>query len=471
MDETTLQTRLRQAEDCVKFLNENLDAWRCLRKLSDPLLRIHDNGTTYCLPVFPRTLVSSADLLQQYQEYKRYLNAWNEGNPVYSEYWLPISANYVEEEAYIDLASPELPILVARWKFDEHIVKTACPSLLKFVEKDYPCLQKEGKGKDTADVSTINQAVANRMDDEKLTKPEAKAKKSFWKLFSFGKKKQATNEEKKKVTEEDLAKYEGLEGDHNLLLVSICTKYLSSLRGISVWGDQPNLNSLLRELPDLKLDENYVLDNYRPHPESPFSRSIGQYLCLYVRLKSVEKPRDMDFGVWRLESELRRQYENKPKVLRAKLKELHSQMKPLPVCEDPFKHITLPFTEEAVWQAYLLKQVGHRIGMWWHGFYNERVFINRKEDINGLRSYWAEDYERRLERFKIKAKAAWTETMRPMVILDGDKAYISHYWFDHWHGLVQVKCLVSYDSHSQKITDFLIKESNAIVRYDCKIMF
>lgn len=85
MDETTLQTRLRQAEDCIKFLNENLDAWRCLRKLSDPLLRIHENGMTYyCFPAFPIALVSSADLLQQYQDYKTgyYLNLTKR-----SEYW------------------------------------------------------------------------------------------------------------------------------------------------------------------------------------------------------------------------------------------------------------------------------------------------------------------------------------------------------------------------------------------------
>lgn len=382
-----------------------------------------------------------------------------------------MSANYVEEEAYIDLASPELPILVACWKFNEHIVKTACPSLLKFVEKDYPCLQKEGKRKDTTNVSTINQTVsiANCMDDKKQAKSETKVKKSFWKLFSFRKKKKVIVDDK--LTVDDLAKYEGLEGDYNLLLVSICTKYLSSLCGVSVWGEQPNLNSLLRELPDLKLDENYVLDNYNPHPQSPFSRFTGQNLRLYVRLKSVEKPHDIDFGVWKLEFELKRQYENKPKVLKAKLKELYLQMKPLPECEDPFKHITLPFTEEAIWQAYLLKQVGHQIGMWWHSLYNERIFINRKEDINGIRLNLPEGDKSGLEQFKIKAKASWSETMRPMVIWDGDKAYISHYWFDYWNGLRQVKCLVSYDSHSQKITDFLIKESDAIVCYDCKIMF
>ena len=164
MDETTLQTRLRQAEDCIKFLNENLDAWRCLRKLSDPLLRIHENGMTYyCFPAFPIALVSSADLLQQYQDYKTgyYFNLTKR-----SEYWLPISADFELEEAYIDLISPELPILVADWKYKcEYVVKTACPSLLKFIKKDYPRLQKE---KDTSDVDTLNQTVSivNRMDDK-----------------------------------------------------------------------------------------------------------------------------------------------------------------------------------------------------------------------------------------------------------------------------------------------------------------
>ena len=57
MDEVTLQTRLQQAENCIKFLNENLDAWRYLRKLSDPLLR--------GFPAFPIALVSDTDLLQQ----------------------------------------------------------------------------------------------------------------------------------------------------------------------------------------------------------------------------------------------------------------------------------------------------------------------------------------------------------------------------------------------------------------------
>ena len=451
MDEVTLQTRLQQAENCIKFLNENLDAWRYLRKLSDPLLR--------GFPAFPIALVSDTDLLQQYQDYKagHYLNLTKR-----SEYWLPISADVGLEEAYIDLTSPELPILVADWKYGyEYVVKTACPSLLKFIEKDYPRLQKEEKEKDTSDIDTLNQtvSVANRMDDERQTKSAIKVKKSFLKLLSF-------LEKMKKV--DCFAKCKGL--------VNIYVRYYGTL--VCGGWSLSDLNVLLAGLPDLKLDENYVLDNYNPHSESPFFRTLGLNLQLYVRLKSVEKPRDIDFKRDRiLESycrKFRKKYKNEPEILEAKLKKLHSQMEPLPKlpeCEDPFKHITLPFTKEAIWQAYLLKQVGHKIGMYWHGLYDQRIFINRKKDIDSINLNSSHGDKVKLEQFKIEAKASWAKTMRPMVILDGDKAYISHYWFDYWSGLSQVECWVSYDSHSQKITDFLIKESDAIVCYDCGLKY
>lgn len=256
------------------------------------------------------------------------------------------------------------------------------------------------------------------------------------------------------------AKYEGLEGDNNPRLVSICAEYMASLCKVPVY-DCSDMNPLLKKLPDLKLDENYVLDNYNPHP-GPHG-PIGQNLDLYVRSKSVEKPRDIDFGMSRTEYVYEKMLKNEPKMLKTRLEELHSQMKPLPEREDPFKHITLPFTEEAVWQAYLLRQARHRIGMYWHGLYAERFFINGMEDIDGL----APEFSRseNLERFKVEAKASWSETMRPMVILDGDKAYISHYWFSLWGGLSQVKCLVSYDPCSHTVTGFRIKVMPPVVPY------
>ena len=48
MDEVTLQTRLQQVENCIKFLNENLDAWRYLREL-----RVSPKSRLQSFPPFP----------------------------------------------------------------------------------------------------------------------------------------------------------------------------------------------------------------------------------------------------------------------------------------------------------------------------------------------------------------------------------------------------------------------------------
>lgn len=108
--------------------------------------------------------------------------------------------------------------------------------------------------------------------------------------------------------------------------------------------------------------------------------------------------------------------------------------------------------------------------MWWHGLYQYRVFINQIEDIDHLTQLFEANYNE-LNHFKSGAKANWSESMSPVVFLDDDKAHISHYWFNYWYGLRQVECLVKYNPHSHTITDFQIKESEAIVRFHCGVMF
>ena len=428
IDKETLDSRIQQASDCVRFLNEHQEVWLRLHDSSYSLLVVHaKRDKDYCFPSFSKSLIPYTKLLQQYQEYKHDVKVWNAGNPVYSEYWLPISTNYVAEETYIDLSSAKLPILVASWKLNEHYVKTACPSLLKFIK-------------------------AEKKKNRQIM-PTLKRMKSFWNMFAkFFKraKEEKPDRSAKDDNNDNFAKYKGL-GKHNPRLIDACNRFCGSLSKISL-KNSPNLNALLTELPDLNLDEMYVLDNYNPQPDSPYFRDIGQHLRLYARLKSVEKPCDVDFAMW---------YNRDKK---------YPEAKPLPEFESPFKHITLPFTEEAIWQAYLLKQTKHKIGMWWHGLYKYRVFINQIEDIDHLTQLFEANYNE-LNHFKSEAKANWSESMSPVVFLDDDKAYISHYWFDYWYGLRQVECLVKYNPHSHTITDFQIKESEAIVRFHCGIMF
>ena len=291
-------------------------------------------------------------------------------------------------------------------------------------------------------------------------------------LLRKEKKQDKTVSEELKIQELEgqLAKY-GETKANNFRLVDIGSEFvvfISRLPSIKTLSD---LNVLLLKFPDLLLDDRYVLDNYNP---SEFG-DIGANLHLYARLKTVEKPRDIDFVnslARRRWAELQARYKECPTPeLKAKLDEWSANRKPLPKAEDPFKHIILPFTEETIWQAYLLKQTSHLIGLFWHGLYKQRVFINKFEDIDSIDEMWSVGELHCTDEFKIKAKEYWSDSMRPLVVLDGDKAYISHYWFDYWNGLRQVKCLVGYDHDSHKVTNFFIKEYAPVVSYRCGIVF
>lgn len=137
---------------------------------------------------------------------------------------------------------------------------------------------------------------------------------------------------------------------------------------------------------------------------------------------------------------------------------------------DLFKHIVLPFTEEAIWQVYLLWQTDRLIiSPGARGSYESRSFINRIEDIEDI-PLWGTT-EKEFCRVEDKMKQCWSDDKQPLVVLDGDKAYISHYWFDHWKGLVQVKCLVKYDHQQHRVIDFFIKECDPVVPYHCGVLF
>lgn len=276
-------------------------------------------------------------------------------------------------------------------------------------------------------------------------------------IISLLKNKKTPEEPKIQEPENKFDKYSDAKAN-NPRLADIGSNFITSISRLPSIKELANLNILLEYLPGLSLDEHYVLDDY--NPSRP--RSIGKNLSLYARLKTVEKPRDIDFP--EIYDRIHREIEIRSNS-KAKADEMLGERKPLPEREDPFKHITLPFTEEAIWRAYLLKQTDHLIGMYWHGLYNKRIFINKAEDIDSISPIHC-DYElKNLDIIKAEAKKCWSDNMCPLVVLDGDKAYVSHYWFDHWHGLKQVQCLVSYDHTSHTITDFQIKECEPIIRY------
>lgn len=131
--------------------------------------------------------------------------------------------------------------------------------------------------------------------------------------------------------------------------------------------------------------------------------------------------------------------------------------------KDIWECITLPFTEEAIWQVYLLASTYHLIGMRWHGTYEARTFIFAFGDIDHI------DYRYAVAKEQIRA--IWSPQLAPSVVLCDGYAYVIHCWFNAWKGFEQIKCRVEYDLQESRVTNFRVEETKTLVEYHCGICF
>ena len=195
-------------------------------------------------------------------------------------------------------------------------------------------------------------------------------------------------------------------------------------------------NSLLLELPDLELDKNYVLDDFRSDEET------NSVLLLYARHRSSQS------------------------LLKNVFPFCRKSVKPL----DVFQFITLPFTEEAIWQAFLLSQTYHLVGMRWHGGYEERTFIVSDKDIADLKPLFGvgKGYFSCLQE---QIQQVWTPDLCASVSLFDNYAIVSHCWFDNWKGFSQVKWKIEYDAREKHVVGIEKENEQVLVKYHCGVWF
>lgn len=216
----------------------------------------------------------------------------------------------------------------------------------------------------------------------------------------------------------------------------ITDSYMDCIASLKKHKDVDDWNMLLSGLPDLILDKDYVLNDFRPREET------NSVLRLYAR------NRYLPHSIYVL-------FEN--------------FFKPLSF----FRHITLPYTEEAIWQAFLLSQTYHLTGMRWHGGYEERVFIVSDKDIAGLKPF------RHLSRLRVVPFAhlreqmlkIWKPELCASISLFNKYATISHCWFDYWKGLSQVKWKVKYDAKRKCVMEIEKESEQVLVKYHCGVWF
>ena len=376
-----LQERIKQVIQCIAFFEKNSYAWNYLREQSVKdylLIKVAMNtGNTfdYCFPDFPKTRINSSEIQFQYDEYKSYLKKWDKDiAETFSEYWIPISSDFMNEEAFIDISTPQLAMIVGDWMPNEHKIKIAHPSVLQFIKE--------------CETNSLGQTANSYID------------------------------------------------------------FVESLE--ETLEDRDDLNILLTRLPDLALNPNYVLDDFRSRDET------NSVLYLYARNKNLKRPK-----VFEYKSESSK---NKCRVwMPLKVWGITiGKIKKRIILDELFQYITVPFTEEAIWQAYLLNNTYHLIGMRWHGAYDKRTFINSYVNIDSIN---ADSVKKEI------IKKMWNPEMQPIVTLRKNQAYITHYWFDDWKGLVQVNCEVIYNPNKKQILAFQPKEQKILVEYNCGIFY
>ena len=228
--------------------------------------------------------------------------------------------------------------------------------------------------------------------------------------------------------------------EQTVRLSVITDLYIECINHIEDIENADNWDRLLEGLPDLTLDKDYVLDDFRSSEET------NSVLRLYARKRSHPRPSDECFKRF-----------------------FRKQIDPL----DVFQHITLPFTEEAIWQAFLLSQTYHLVGMRWHGGYEARTFIVSDKDMAGLKP-WLSQMKGSLMRFtrlQEQILKMWTSDLCASVSLFDNYAIVTHCWFDNWNGLLQVKWKIKYDVRKKTIVKIEKENEQILLKYHCKIWF
>lgn len=224
-------------------------------------------------------------------------------------------------------------------------------------------------------------------------------------------------------------------------------------------ANMDDLNILLKYLPLLKLDNNYLLDDARPR------KMTNSHLSLAVRHRSTK--RSDDESLWKyIHESWAKHIENIDNKLKNTEENTLTIENPYSIYHNWYDYIFIPCTEEAIWQAYLLKNTSNLIGMRWHACYSRRLFINSYNDLD-------EVVKETQSFFPIPQKEIniyKTENILPSVHIEKTGIYIRHHWFDPWNGLKEVKCSVEYNHNNNKIIDFS-REETVLIKYHCGIMF
>lgn len=237
--------------------------------------------------------------------------------------------------------------------------------------------------------------------------------------------------------------------------------------GYMYFHNTDDLTALLDGLPDLHLDENYILSDFRKSKIDKNS-TYSQNIHLYVREKSIPRPDD-DY----IDKEVNRY------SLCVALRKAYEGNGLNPPITNPFEKIKLRGTPNALWQAVLLHLSPLMIGL----RYNQIYPITCQDDVDSIletiRTVEGDNWTKmkRIEEeghvgdihvaqlcYVVHALKA-IEDCSPLVFRNHDTTYFEFYTFSLALGLQKRMIAVKYDKKKKKVLN--IQEYMKIVEFYC----
>lgn len=217
---------------------------------------------------------------------------------------------------------------------------------------------------------------------------------------------------------------------------------------------------LFDELTLLTLHGEYTLDDYRS------KTSTDNILNLYARKADTCRPCDETFkrydemnglyGVMR--SLFKKRFKFIDNVVVAEEDEdiqngdkVEEDDRPLNLPEKilPESVVTLDFTPEAIWEAYLLKTTDYYIGQRWHGGYHEMTIPANIEELKEFKP-WKEDEKLQYEKFIEETEIDF----EPQITIKGNVATIEHIAVFFHNRISQCTAKAYYNAVDKKIEKF-----------------
>jgi hypothetical protein len=219
--------------------------------------------------------------------------------------------------------------------------------------------------------------------------------------------------------------------------------------------DNDNWNSLFSMLQFLKLSDEYTLDDYRS------KKSTDNILCLYARKVETKRPAETEFEKIDFGNFVQRWL----KAVLAENEDAENTTVKLPERIEPESVVTLDFTPEAIWDAYLLKTTDYYNGQRWHGGYHEMAIPANIDELKKFRP-WKEDEKPKYEKFIEETEFDFA----PKITIDGDVATIEHIAVFFHNRFSKCCATVHYDRKTRKIDEFKF-ESTDIFKFSQRFYF